>query len=52
MQPFPRSIFLKTAMPGAGVETLIPVLEMRDRDGGVLERLGLDENSLGRESPS
>ena len=31
-----------------GVRCLIPVLEMREKDGGVLERLGLDENSLGR----
>eukprot|EP00435_Cladocopium_sp_Y103_P019521 s2022_g4.t1 len=30
-----------------GVRALVPVLEMRERDGGVLERLGLDENSLG-----
>ena len=30
-----------------GVKSLIPVLELREKDGGVLERLGLDENSLG-----
>ncbi|CAJ1454110.1 unnamed protein product [Effrenium voratum] len=30
-----------------GVQALVPVLEMRERDGGVLERLCLDENGLG-----
>eukprot|EP00438_Fugacium_kawagutii_P005783 Skav220135 [mRNA] locus=scaffold4510:84188:85781:- [translate_table: standard] len=29
------------------VRCLVPVLEMRERDGGLLERLELDENSLG-----
>lgn len=35
------------ALGPEGVRSLVPVLEMRERDGGVLERLGLDENSLG-----
>jgi len=35
------------ALGPEGVRCLIPVLEMREKDGGVLERLGLDENSLG-----
>ncbi|CAL1152451.1 unnamed protein product [Cladocopium goreaui] len=36
------------ALGPEGVRSLVPVLEMRERDGGVLERLGLDENSLGQ----
>lgn len=30
-----------------GASALVPVLEMRERDGGRLERLVLDENGLG-----
>ncbi|CAK9009081.1 unnamed protein product [Durusdinium trenchii] len=30
-----------------GAEALVPVLQMQHREGGILERLGLDENSLG-----
>lgn len=43
-----RNPFNQASTHATGVRSLVPVLEMRERDGGVLERLGLDENSLGQ----